>query len=46
MPTFSSQLKASLEEHFGSCGEIQRISIPTFHDSGAVKGYVSCYAAS
>lgn len=46
MSAFFFQIKASLEEHFGSCGEIQRISIPTFHDSGAVKGYVSCYAAS
>ncbi|XP_006605441.1 nucleolin 2 isoform X8 [Glycine max] len=35
----AEKLKASLEEHFGSCGEIQRISIPTFPDSGAVKGF-------
>ncbi|KAL5144051.1 Nucleolin 2 [Glycine soja] len=35
----AEKIKASLEEHFGSCGEIQRISIPTFHDSGAVKGF-------
>ncbi|XP_061355209.1 nucleolin 1-like isoform X2 [Gastrolobium bilobum] len=33
------KIKASLEEHFGSCGEITRISIPKFHDSGAVKGF-------
>ncbi|KAL2347277.1 hypothetical protein Fmac_001277 [Flemingia macrophylla] len=35
----AGKIKASLEEHFGSCGEIERISVPTFHDSGAVKGF-------
>ncbi|XP_020202063.1 nucleolin 2 [Cajanus cajan] len=33
------KIKASLEEHFGSCGEIARISVPVFHDSGAAKGF-------
>ncbi|TKY69106.1 Nucleolin 2 [Spatholobus suberectus] len=33
------KIKASLEEHFGSCGEIVRISVPKFHDSGSVKGF-------
>ncbi|KAK8471638.1 hypothetical protein PHAVU_003G282900 [Phaseolus vulgaris] len=33
------EIKANLEEHFGSCGEITRISIPKFYDSGAFKGF-------
>ncbi|KAL0409157.1 UNVERIFIED_CONTAM: Nucleolin 2 [Sesamum radiatum] len=31
------QIRSSLEEHFGSCGEITRVSIPKDQD-GAVKG--------
>lgn len=38
---FVLQLKASLEEHFSSCGEITSISVPKFWDSGVLKGYVS-----
>ncbi|GAU43021.1 hypothetical protein TSUD_12760 [Trifolium subterraneum] len=33
------KIKASLHKHFCSCGEITRISIPKFHDSGIVKGF-------
>ncbi|KAK4400217.1 Nucleolin 2, partial [Sesamum angolense] len=33
------QIRSSLEEHFGSCGEIARVSIPTDQDGG-VKGSV------
>ncbi|KAK7308439.1 hypothetical protein VNO77_42044 [Canavalia gladiata] len=33
------EIKASLEEHFHSCGELTKISIPTFRESGAVKGF-------
>ncbi|KAK7273713.1 hypothetical protein RIF29_14773 [Crotalaria pallida] len=33
------KIKASLKEHFSSCGEITRISVPTYHDSEAVKGF-------
>ncbi|XP_057443157.1 nucleolin 2-like isoform X2 [Lotus japonicus] len=32
-------LKASLEEHFSSCGEITSISVPKFWDSGVLKGF-------
>lgn len=34
------QVRSSLEEHFGSCGEISRMSIPKDYESGSVKGYV------
>ncbi|KAJ6740585.1 EUKARYOTIC TRANSLATION INITIATION FACTOR 4B/4H [Salix purpurea] len=34
----SLQIRSSLQEHFGSCGEIKRISIPTDYDTGAIKG--------
>ncbi|KAJ1440388.1 RNA-binding domain superfamily [Sesbania bispinosa] len=37
------KLKASLEEHFSSCGEIAWISIPKFRDSGAFKGFAHLY---
>lgn len=30
--------RAALEKHFGSCGEITRISIPTDRESGYIKG--------
>ncbi|XP_045803878.1 nucleolin 2-like isoform X3 [Trifolium pratense] len=33
------KIKASLYKHFCSCGEITRISIPKFPDSGTVKGF-------
>ncbi|XP_027913240.1 nucleolin 1-like isoform X2 [Vigna unguiculata] len=33
------EIKASLEKHFGSCGEIVRISIPKCRESGDVKGF-------
>ncbi|WVZ22682.1 hypothetical protein V8G54_001226 [Vigna mungo] len=33
------KIKASLEEHFGSCGAIARISIPKHRESGDVKGF-------
>lgn len=39
---FFFQIKATLEEHFGSCGEIVRISVPKFRESGDVRGYISC----
>ncbi|KAK1281896.1 Nucleolin 2 [Acorus calamus] len=32
------QIRSSLEEHFGSCGEITRISVPKDYESGAPKG--------
>uniref|UniRef100_A0A0A9DLA8 RRM domain-containing protein n=1 Tax=Arundo donax TaxID=35708 RepID=A0A0A9DLA8_ARUDO len=34
------QIRSSLEEHFGSCGEITRISIPKDFESGQCKGSV------
>ncbi|CAJ2674103.1 unnamed protein product [Trifolium pratense] len=33
------KIKASLYKHFCSCGEITRISLPKFPDSGTVKGF-------
>ncbi|MBA0549659.1 hypothetical protein Golob_020678, partial [Gossypium lobatum] len=30
-------IRNSLQEHFGSCGEISRVAIPTDRESGAVK---------
>jgi nucleolin len=35
------QLRSKLEQHFGSCGEVTRVSIPKDFDSGYVKGYIS-----
>ncbi|RDX99722.1 Nucleolin 2, partial [Mucuna pruriens] len=35
LPT--EEIKASLEEHFGYCGEIARISVRKSHDFGAIK---------
>ncbi|KAI5582178.1 hypothetical protein BDE02_07G067800 [Populus trichocarpa] len=32
------EIRSSLQEHFGSCGEIKRVSIPTDYDTGAIKG--------
>jgi nucleolin len=32
------QIRSALEEHFGSCGEIVRISIPKDYETGASKG--------
>ncbi|KAJ6907872.1 nucleolin 2-like [Populus alba x Populus x berolinensis] len=32
------EIRTSLQEHFGSCGDIKRISIPTDYDTGAIKG--------
>ncbi|XP_058070978.1 nucleolin 2-like [Magnolia sinica] len=32
------EIRSSLEEHFGSCGEITRISVPKDYDTGASKG--------
>ncbi|CAD5196313.1 unnamed protein product [Musa acuminata subsp. malaccensis] len=32
------QIRSSLEEHFGSCGELTRVSIPKDYESGASKG--------
>jgi nucleolin len=32
------QIRNSLEEHFGSCGEITRVSIPKDYETGASKG--------
>lgn len=34
------QVRSALEEYFGSCGEISRVSIPKDYDSGGVKGCV------
>lgn len=36
----SLQIRSALEEHFGSCGDITRMSIPKDYDSGAIKGFV------
>lgn len=36
------QIRGSLEDHFGSCGEITRVSIPKDQDGG-VKGFVYCH---
>ncbi|XP_012574971.1 uncharacterized protein [Cicer arietinum] len=33
------KIKASLKRHFSPCGEITRISLPRFPDSGTVKGF-------
>ncbi|XP_058748107.1 nucleolin 2-like isoform X2 [Vicia villosa] len=33
------KIKASLHNHFKSCGEIARISLPRNRDSGAIKGH-------
>ncbi|XP_039026756.1 nucleolin 2-like isoform X2 [Hibiscus syriacus] len=33
------EIKNSLEEHFGSCGEISRVAVPTDRETGAVKGF-------
>ncbi|OVA05743.1 RNA recognition motif domain [Macleaya cordata] len=33
------QIKSTLEVHFGSCGEISRLSIPKDYDTGAPMGY-------
>ncbi|OAY67807.1 Nucleolin 2 [Ananas comosus] len=32
------QIRSSLEEHFGSCGEVTRISLPKDYESGSFKG--------
>ncbi|KAG6497062.1 hypothetical protein ZIOFF_044948 [Zingiber officinale] len=32
------QVRSSLEEHFGSCGDITRISVPKDYETGAPKG--------
>jgi len=34
------EIRSALEEHFGSCGEIVRISIPKDYETGAPKGSV------
>ena len=34
------QVRSTLEEYFGSCGEISRVSIPKDYESGGVKGCV------
>nr|XP_029151249.1 nucleolin 2 isoform X1 [Arachis hypogaea] len=33
------EIRASLNEHFGSCGEISRVSIPKDFESGCPKGF-------
>ncbi|EOX99141.1 Nucleolin like 2 isoform 4, partial [Theobroma cacao] len=33
------EIRSSLEEHFGSCGEISRVAIPVDRETGGVKGY-------
>ncbi|XP_058724130.1 nucleolin 2-like isoform X2 [Vicia villosa] len=33
------KIKATLKNHFSSCGEITRISLPRHHDSCNIKGY-------
>jgi nucleolin len=38
--TVKYQIRSSLEQHFGGCGVITRVSIPTDYESGAVKGWV------
>lgn len=32
------EIRSSLEQHFSDCGEMTRVSIPTDHESGAIKG--------
>uniref|UniRef100_A0A804MJE2 RRM domain-containing protein n=1 Tax=Zea mays TaxID=4577 RepID=A0A804MJE2_MAIZE len=32
------EIQSSLEQHFSDCGEMTRVSIPTDHESGAIKG--------
>ncbi|KAK2635743.1 hypothetical protein Ddye_030535 [Dipteronia dyeriana] len=32
------EIRSSLEDHFGSCGEITRISIPSDYNTGSIKG--------
>jgi nucleolin len=34
------QIRGALEQHFGSCGEITRLSVPKDYDTGEVKGFV------
>lgn len=34
------QIRGSLEQHFGSCGEITRLSVPKDYETGEVKGFV------
>jgi nucleolin len=33
------EIRSALQEHFGSCGEITRLSIPKDFESGSVKGF-------
>lgn len=34
-------IKSKLSEHFASCGEITRVSVPCDRESGASKGFVT-----
>lgn len=34
------QVRGALEQHFGSCGEITRLSVPKDYDTGEIKGFV------
>lgn len=34
------QIRSALQEHFGACGDITRVSIPKDYETGNVKGFV------
>lgn len=36
---YAAQIRSALKEHFGSCGEISRVSIPRDYE-GSLKGFV------
>lgn len=36
------QVRSALEEHFGTCGEISRLSIQKEYGTDELKGYLSC----
>lgn len=38
--TLKIQIRSALEKHFGECGEITRVSIPSDYETGAIKGWV------
>lgn len=34
------QIRSALQDHFGACGDINRVSIPKDYETGNVKGFV------
>lgn len=40
LPSWRLQIRKSLEEHFSSCGEVSRVSVPKDQD-GCARGFVS-----